>query len=680
MNKFIKFITILFFSTLFLPLSAQAESLSVSREYPKLANYFLKWTVENNEVSDLAKWDVLILDMDVQENSRANLQKIRQLNPDIKILAYIGSQEANADIYTYQWAQYGVLKKRLVDNINDGWWIRDGGGNRVSFWAGNYMLNVSDGCQTNASGQRWNDYLPQFVSSQILSTGLWDGVFYDNVWGDVTWVKRDLDINNDKNIRSEAEINNRWSEGMKEIIAKTRVLNPEKNYIIIGNGNVFFPYQTNLNGMMLESFPSSWEAGGTWAGSMTTYSKLGKTNLSPNVTIINSFNKNQSDYAKMRFGLASTLMDDHGYYSYDYDVSNHGQLWWYDEYDVNLGNPILPAYNILDKTNTTYKPGLWRRDFENGIVIVNSTNVLQRYIFSKEEFEKINGNQDRSVNNGTIINYVKVAPNDGIVLLKRKSEIANSSFYNGNFIRVFDYSGSQTRNGFFSYLDNFPGGSQVLKIDIDGDESEEYLNDSQGKILVMKNGKRFKTLEPYGAKYKGGISIAVSDFDNNGKYEIISGAGKGGGPQVQVMSSDGKILNSFFAYDKRFRGGVNVASGNIGGDAKKEIVTAAGPGGGPEVRVFSQTGDLFFKFYAYDKKFSGGVSIAVADVNNDGQNEIITAPGAGMSPEIRIFDKNGKILSKFLAYDASNKYGIKVIAEDINNDGKPEILASTANF
>jgi hypothetical protein len=467
---------------------------------------------------------------------------------------------------------------------------------------------------------------------------------------------------------------------MEDLIAKTRNLNPNKNYIIIGNANVFFPYQSNLNGMMLEDFPSAWEAHGTWAGSMTTYSALGKVNLDPKITIINSFDKNQNDFAKMRFGLASTLMDDHGYYSYDYDVSNHGQLWWYDEYDASLGNPILPAYNILDKTNTTYKPGLWRRDFENGIAIVNSTNVLQRYIFSKEEFEKINGTQDRTVNDGSIINYIKINPGDGVILLRRQSDISNTSFYNGNFVRVFDNTGHQVRAGFFSYVDSFSGGAQIIKANIDGDSSTEYLSDSQGKILLIKDGKRAKSFVPFGKSYTASISMAIADFANNGKYEIISGAGKGSTPQVTVMANDGKILNNFLAYDKKFKGGVNVAAGNVGGDANLEIVTGAGVGGGPEVRIFSQSGKLFNKFLAYDKNFKGGVSVAVADVNNDGQNEIITAPGAGTSPEIRIFDKNGKLLNKFLAYDASNKSGIKVTAEDINGDGKLEILVSSANF
>ncbi len=169
-------------------------------------------------------------------------------------------------------------------------------------------------------------------------------------------------------------------------------------------------------------------------------------------------------------------------------------------------------------------------------------------------------------------------------------------------------------------------------------------------------------------------------MDNNGKYEIITGAGKGGGPQVQVMSVDGAVVGSFFAYDKAFRGGVNVSGGNIGGDAKREIVTGPGAGMIPEVRIYGSNGKLFFKFLAYDKSFKGGVNVAVGDVNGDGQNEIVTGPGAGGGPEIRVFDIYGKLLKKFMAYDKTIKTGVKVIVEDINSDGIDEILASSANF
>ena len=48
-------------------------------KYPRLANYFLKWSINKEEAKELAKWDLLILDMEVQENSRDNLKKLESI-------------------------------------------------------------------------------------------------------------------------------------------------------------------------------------------------------------------------------------------------------------------------------------------------------------------------------------------------------------------------------------------------------------------------------------------------------------------------------------------------------------------------------------------------------------------------------------------------------------------------
>ena len=62
----------------------------------------------------------------------------------------------------------------------------------------------------------------------------------------------------------------------------------------------------------------------------------------------------------------------------------------------------------------------------------------------------------------------------------------------------------------------------------------------------------------YNKNFRGGISIATGDINNDGKAEIITGAGPGGGPHIRIFSSKGKIINAFFAYKQDFIKGVNV--------------------------------------------------------------------------------------------------------------------------
>ena len=58
-------------------------------------------------------------------------------------------------------------------------------------------------------------------------------------------------------------------------------------------------------------------------------------------------------------------------------------------------------------------------------------------------------------------------------------------------------------------------------------------------------------------------------------------------------------------------GGVRVGMVDTNNDGKKEILTGAGPGGGPHVRTFRATPSLqdIDGFFAFDPTFSGGVFV-----------------------------------------------------------------------
>ena len=123
------------------------------------------------------------------------------------------------------------------------------------------------------------------------------------------------------------------------------------------------------------------------------------------------------------------------------------------------------------------------------------------------------------------------------------------------------------------------------------------------------------------------------------------------------------MLGQFFAYDKGFRGGVNVAAGDIIGGARNsgfEIITAPGLGGGPQIRIFDDQGRLVSQFFAYDKKFKGGVNITAGDLDQDGLAEIITGAGPGGSPHLRSFNKDGQLIDSLFVFSANFSGGIKL--------------------
>ena len=662
-----KIFSILIFICLALPL----YGLQAADKNPKLVNYFLHWSITESEARELAKWDLLILDMEVQENSPMEMRLIRQLNPNIKIVAYISSQNLfNTNFHSDE----AVLRNVLRNYVSENWWLRSDDGKKMSDWPGADVFNITNYCADNSNGQKFNEFLPEFVTKEIIGSGVWDGVFYDNIWNSVSWLNNGNISLQANGIRSRAsDIDAAWKTGVIKILTRTReLLGP--SYIILGNGSFTGEYQKYLNGWMLEDFPTPWEADGSWSGVVKSYLNLPVANK---FNVVNARASTKEDYARFRYSLASSLLGN-SYFSFDYGPSDHAQLWYYDEYNVNLGPKQGVAYNLLDRNNQTIKPGLWRRDFQNGISLVNSTDKEQNYIFAKEEFDRIQGTQDPYVNNGLKVNSVKLAAKDGLILLKRPMQIRDNWFVNGNFFRVFNLTGEQVRNGFFAYNDSFAGSSPLLLHQLNNGD-EQVLSVSKGELMFYREGTKLRSFRPYGT-FKGLFAIAVADVIGDANQEIITGAGIGGGPHVAVFDFNGKLKSSFFAYDKNFRGGVNVAVGDVDGDGQAEIVTGAGVGGGPHVRVFTNLGAVKYSFFAYDKNFRGGVNVAVGDVDGDGKMEIITGPALGGSPQVKVFDAWGREKNSFMAYDQTFRKGIFVATSDINDDGLSEIFVGISGF
>lgn len=236
----------------------------------------------------------------------------------------------------------------------------------------------------------------------------------------------------------------------------------------------------------------------------------------------------------------------------------------------------------------------------------------------------------------------------------------------GPNVRVLDTAGN-VKSSFFAYAQSFSGGVHVAAFDVNGDKRAEIVTGAGPgggpHVRVLDaNGNPLSEFMAYDTRFTGGVHVAAGDLDGNGKGEIVTGAGPGGGPNVRVFNSDGTLRASFLAYEANFPGGVTVAVGDADGDGKADIVTGAGPGGGPLVKVFDAAGNLKSAFYAYDPNFAGGVQVAVGPL---GSARIVTGPGPGGGPHVRTFTAGGDDRSNFFAYDPNYGGGVNVAAGDV---------------
>lgn len=192
--------------------------------------------------------------------------------------------------------------------------------------------------------------------------------------------------------------------------------------------------------------------------------------------------------------------------------------------------------------------------------------------------------------------------------------------------------------------------------------------------------------------FVGGVHVATGDVTGDGQADVIAAAGAGGGPHVRVFDGvSGALVREFYAYSAAFRGGVFVAAGDMNGDGRAEIITGAGAGGGPHVRVFDgATGAELAGFFAFDSAFMGGVTVAAGDVTGDSRSDLIVAAGPGGGPHVKVFDGQGlgmggggaqlalanPVASRFV-FPADFRGGVFVAAADFDGDLHDDIVVGT---
>ncbi len=198
------------------------------------------------------------------------------------------------------------------------------------------------------------------------------------------------------------------------------------------------------------------------------------------------------------------------------------------------------------------------------------------------------------------------------------------------------------------------------------------------------------SVDPFEPSFTGGVFVAAGDLTGDGVAELIITPDEGGGPRVRAFAGRTyQPLADFFGIDDpAFRGGARAAVGDLNGDRVSDLVVGAGFGGGPRVAAYSgltvRSGvnpvKLFADFFAFEPTLRNGVYPAVGDLDGDGLADLITGAGPGGGP--RVLGLSGRDLlsnvytplANFFGGDLANRSGIRVAVKNLDGDRRADLI------
>jgi len=337
----------------------KAQNMSFTKvPYPRIA---MMWASirGDNSLESIAKHDLAMLGLgrlglkynkepvgladgftpESVELAKSNIEKLRQLNPDILIFT---------DLLFYEW----------VDNWlpeDHPWWLRKDG-KRQQFWPGTHRMD-------------W--YNPEYRrhvvnwTIAVKQTGV-DGIFYDN-------------------IRNEPEPWVTFLTEVRKTVGDDFLIFANAGYNV-GGYDFAAPF---LNGIMYES---GWSHNRTkWDDTIRKMRHTETLLREPKISLIERFEeirdragwpgdakrgqKPEPDPATRRWSLCYALIIGNYYYLFSDNTSHRHD--WYPEYDIKIGLPIEEGERLSSH--------VWQRRYEKALVLVNLPGAKEPHKIQLQE-------------------------------------------------------------------------------------------------------------------------------------------------------------------------------------------------------------------------------------------------------------------------------------------------------
>jgi hypothetical protein len=211
-------------------------------------------------------------------------------------------------------------------------------------------------------------------------------------------------------------------------------------------------------------------------------------------------------------------------------------------------------------------------------------------------------------------------------------------------------------------------------------------------VLLGNGDGTFQTAVSYDSGGLEATSVAVADVNGDGKPDIVvanycasSNDCTSGMLGVLLGNGDGTFQTAA-SYDSGGHSASSVAVADVNGDGKPDIVVANYCASSNDctngtVGVLLGNGDGTFQMAVnYGESNGYATSLAVADVNGDGKPDLAVANwcnGNNCTTWIGVLLGNGDgTFQTAVSYDSGGHEATSVAVEDVNGDGKPDLVAA----
>jgi Hypothetical glycosyl hydrolase family 15 len=381
--------------------------------FPLLGGYIIGGSVQSFTVAQAAALDVMIGASSSWLSGEYNVGQFaaaaRAINPNFVLFNYSVPE-------TVSTGNPPNGNSALADIISVPWYLYDAGTSGTIVTGDNGYITNTATASKQLSGQTYSQWRAGVDNTQLVSPYAsyagFAGVYVDNFYSTPRKSGDWLLLGSSQSVTPPSStLLTAYQNGNVSYCTALRALTGPNQQMITGNVADWYTnlvgtipanitnYIGVLNGGVLESIQGQESV--SWLRLMADYSTIMAAFAAPAYGIF-SYDGTQTNYQGFRYFFCSCLLHN-GYFTCT-EAGFYNGYYTFDEYSFNLGAPIPgpnnPSNGVYGSGLTVYQNGVWRRDFVNGIALVNPRGNGVRTLTLETTYYRLTGSQDPSVNSG----------------------------------------------------------------------------------------------------------------------------------------------------------------------------------------------------------------------------------------------------------------------------------------